>query len=431
MAETIQLPACSVPVIADVDIAVAGGSCTGVFAAVTAARKGARVAVIEPQNRFGGTCTAGQVCIWHSFFATDDKTQIVFGLSQEIVDRLNRRNLVEFWDKPNPHCYVNLNTEELCMELDEMVQEAHVMPFLHSRAVGVLKSDDGHLTSLIVASKDGLGVVKAKVFIDATGDSDIVRYAGGQLWRNDVMQTSTACVKVSQWPVGIATGKIIHEYAAKYNLPEGFIWGKKSVGSNTYMLAGTNIPNIDESTQAGLTASEIEGRRQMRAFMDIIAETGRPRPVIEALPSLVGIRETWHIRSLHQITTDELLSGKVFPDAAGKGTYRSDIHMRNPVGTLFRYLDGTQIFQSPYKPAETSRWRDESLPTPPYYTWPVRSQIPVGFDNLITAGRMIDADAGAYGALRVMINMNQSGETAGDVAFKSLDKNRPIHECWQ
>ena len=44
---------------------------------------------------------------------------------------------------------------------------------------------------------------------------------------------------------------------------------------------------------------------------------------------------------------------------------------------------------------------------------------------------MIDADAGAYGALRVMINMNQSGETAGDIAFKSLDKNRPIHECWQ
>ena len=156
MAETIQLPSMSVPVIADVDIVVAGGSCTGVFAAITAARKGARVAVIEPQNRFGGTCTAGQVCIWHSFFATDDKTQIVFGLSQEVVDRLNRRNLVEFWDKPNPHCYVNLNTEELCMELDEMVQEAHVTPFLHSRAVQILKADDGTLTGLVVASKDGI-----------------------------------------------------------------------------------------------------------------------------------------------------------------------------------------------------------------------------------------------------------------------------------
>ena len=44
---------------------------------------------------------------------------------------------------------------------------------------------------------------------------------------------------------------------------------------------------------------------------------------------------------------------------------------------------------------------------------------------------MIDADAGAYGALRVMINMNQSGEAAGAIAFKSLDKNLPIHECWQ
>ena len=50
----------------------------------------------------------------------------------------------------------------------------------------------------------------------------------------------------------------------------------------------------------------------------------------------------------------------------------------------------------------------------------LRSQIPVGFDNLITAGRMIDADAGAFGALRVMVNMNQSGEAAARLVLRAM-----------
>ena len=69
--EKITLPATAIPVLADVDLCVAGGSCTGVFAAVAAARRGVRVALVEPQNRFGGTAVASLVCYWHSFFTLD------------------------------------------------------------------------------------------------------------------------------------------------------------------------------------------------------------------------------------------------------------------------------------------------------------------------------------------------------------------------
>ena len=54
---TIIEPAKSIPVIGDYDIVVLGGSCTGVFAAVRAARLGARVAIIEQSGTFGGTAT--------------------------------------------------------------------------------------------------------------------------------------------------------------------------------------------------------------------------------------------------------------------------------------------------------------------------------------------------------------------------------------
>ena len=45
------------------------------------------------------------------------------------------------------------------------------------------------------------------------------------------------------------------------------------------------------------------------------------------------------------------------------------------------------------------------------------------FDNLLVAGRAIDADTGAFGALRVMVNCNQTGEAAGIAASIAADTN--------
>ena len=60
-AKTITTPASAIPVVHDTDICVVGGSCTGVFAAVRAARLGAKVAIVEKQNAFGGMATAANV----------------------------------------------------------------------------------------------------------------------------------------------------------------------------------------------------------------------------------------------------------------------------------------------------------------------------------------------------------------------------------
>ncbi|MCC5788254.1 MAG: FAD-dependent oxidoreductase [Opitutales bacterium] len=57
--ETIQEPSRDLPIISEVDVCVLGGSCTGVFAAVRAARRGLRVAIVEKSNRFGGVATNG------------------------------------------------------------------------------------------------------------------------------------------------------------------------------------------------------------------------------------------------------------------------------------------------------------------------------------------------------------------------------------
>jgi glycine/D-amino acid oxidase-like deaminating enzyme len=425
--EKISLAACSVPLLDQVDVCVAGGSCSGVFAAVRAAQAGCKVAIIEAQNRFGGTASASQVCIWHSLYAMDSRTRIIAGLTQEIIDRLSKRDAVTLEDKPNPSIYAILNTEELAIELDEMILENQVRPYLHSRVVQVWRDDSDKVAGVIFAGQGGLFAIKARVFVDATGDADLCAAAGLPLWRNPALQPPTACAKFSAWPqLRESLGKLIHDAAERYRLPEGMVWGSYSPAKNTYMLAGTKIPDLDLSAGAALTAAEIEGRRQLRAIQDLVAEAGYPRPVLEALPSLIGIRDTRHIHSLYRVSTDDILYGRDFPDVVARGTYRVDVHSQDPPGCRFLYLDGREIFISPHQNNSHTHWRDPSLPTPPFYQAPLRSMIPAGVDNIITAGRMIDAESGAFGALRVMVNLNQCGEAAGTVAAMAVSQDLPI-----
>ena len=71
--KTIWEPARQIPICWEGDICVLGGSCTGLFAAVRAARLGASVCVVEKQNCFGGMATAGLVNVWHSLYDFDDQ----------------------------------------------------------------------------------------------------------------------------------------------------------------------------------------------------------------------------------------------------------------------------------------------------------------------------------------------------------------------
>ena len=44
--------------------------------------------------------------------------------------------------------------------------------------------------------------------------------------------------------------------------------------------------------------------------------------------------------------------------------------------------------------------------------------------NLLSAGRMMQTDRGAFGAVRVMVNLNQTGEAAGVAAAMAAREQR-------
>ena len=87
-------------------------------------------------------------------------------------------------------------------------------------------------------------------------------------------------------------------------------------------------------------------------------------------------------------------------------------------------MDGRENLFRFGQPNVQRRWRPESDNNPTFYKIPYRSMLPKVHNNLILAGRMIDADEGAFGAIRVMVNTNQTGEAAGAAAWLSLDSGR-------
>ena len=72
------------------------------------------------------------------------------------------------------------------------------------------------------------------------------------------------------------------------------------------------------------------------------------------------------------------------------------------------------------------RWREEQDVDPTYYQIPYRSMVRREFGNLILAGRMISTDTNAYGAVRVMINLNQTGEAAGVAAAMAVRDDQHV-----
>ena len=71
---------------------------------------------------------------------------------------------------------------------------------------------------------------------------------------------------------------------------------------------------------------------------------------------------------------------------------------------------------------------DPNLPVPTCYHLPFKCLVPERYENIIAAGRMLNADQPSFGALRVMVNLNQIGEAAGVAAAISVDKGVSLQD---
>ncbi len=148
---------------ADYDLVVYGGTASGVMTAISAARNGATVALIEPTNHLGGMVTGG-------LGRTDFGNQkVVGGLAREFYERLGKAYGKPMEWLPEPHV-----AEEV---LDEMLGETSVTVVRKSRlreGHGV-ENNGGRIASITTEDGRKWG---AKTFADCSYEGDVMAQAG-------------------------------------------------------------------------------------------------------------------------------------------------------------------------------------------------------------------------------------------------------------
>lgn len=422
MPPVVSEPARLVSVCHEADLCVIGGSCTGLFAAVRAARLGLSVAVIEQQSILGGMATAAQVNEWHSTWDATGARRIIGGLTLELIDRLRRRGAVEDLH-PIHRGEFRFNSAELAVELDELAREHGVRVFLSARCVAAAHDSAGRLEAAILEDRSGRRAIRARYFIDASGDGSLLAAAGLSPSRPATLQP----VNLQAIVTGLEGVTDVERQAALrcaiaggYPADNGSPWPFTVPGAPALRnLFGARLHHFDAADADDHTRALQEGRRLHRAFLDALrsrrsAGSSSSAPALVSWAHALGVRQTRHAACLHRLTGEQLLAGHVFPDAIAQGTYPVDIHASD--GVVLRYLDGREERVSRAGDARWSRWRDETASTPGCYTVPYRSLVPHGAENLLVAGRLLDADSAAFGGVRVMVNLNQTGEAAGVAA---------------
>jgi ribulose 1,5-bisphosphate synthetase/thiazole synthase len=174
-----------IPIIFDVDVAIAGAGITGVFAAMASARDGAQTVLIERFGSLGGNI--GPAMITGGGLYNEADYTLPGGLSgipKEFIERLEAM----LGDLPRNNPNISNTVSYLALK---MMEQERVNLMLSAYAADPIV-DDGKVGGVFVETKSGRVAVKAKVTVDATGDASLAARASAPIIRHTEAKPSFA-----------------------------------------------------------------------------------------------------------------------------------------------------------------------------------------------------------------------------------------------
>ena len=161
------------------DVIVVGGGVSGSHAAIASAKTGAKTLLIEQFGFLGGSLTAMGVGPMMTFHNKAGK-QLVFGSPNEMVNRLKEKGASpgHILDGTGYCSTVTpFDAEMLKVVLEDMVREAGAEILYHTRLIDISK-EDNKIKSVFIHNRGGIQEIPATIFVDASGDSEIVKLSG-------------------------------------------------------------------------------------------------------------------------------------------------------------------------------------------------------------------------------------------------------------
>jgi hypothetical protein len=409
MANTVKVEGRDAPILVEADVVVVGAGSAGLAAAISAARAGARTALIERYGFFGGNASAawvGTICGLYRSTA-DGFDRVCRGFAGEWADSIAAMGLgggpIPF-KQTAVFLYVPWAYKLLADQ--SVTAEPNLIPLLHCTVTEVVRNGP-HLEAVVVGSKRGPLAVTGAIFVDASGDADVAHHAGLGTDMGGSGQRQFPSMQFLMQNVDVAAA-----YAAgldKLNellQTTGREWGLSRTGgavlptpragevygAMTRIGVDGHSPDMTDPFEA--TAAEIAGRAEAAKAGRFLIENmpGFEKAYFADTPTQLGVRETRRARGDYELTGEDVLGAARFDDAIACGAWPQEFHVE---GTETQYV-----------------WLDEGA----YYQVPYRSLLVQGVDNLLVAGRCISATHEALASTRVIAPSMAQGEAAGIAA---------------
>jgi len=419
---TIREPVRQTAVFGSFDVVVVGGGPAGLAAATAAARNGADVLIIERYGFLGGMGTAGGVTNFAGLFGLvhGETRQVVHGVADGLLDRVDRLGGL---NKPQQGLQGRITVRSydvstLKCAADDLLLSAGVKILFHAVAVDVVM-DDGAIVALIVETKSGRRAVRAKTFIDCSGDADLAARAGvpfetgdghgsglfpSMMFRVGGVDPERALAAIGEFK---AIDRLMNEAAGKgYSFPrEGAIVRPQKNPTewraNVTQLRNSDGQAMDATDALQLSDGEIDGRRQVQEYFRFMKNEvpGFENAHIVEIAPQVGIRETRRIGGLYSLSGEDIVSCADFQDTIGVNAWPMELHVAGKIEWGF-FPDGSRGFcQLPY-----------------------RMLVPNGVTNLLVAGRCASMDHEGQSAARASGACFAMGEAAGTAAAMVADR---------
>lgn len=418
----------------DVDVCVLGGGPAGVCAAISAARTGARVLMVEQFGCAGGMATMGLVGPFMTCYDAPGEEMIIRGLFGEIVDRLVERggaihpSVVRMgtpytsWITTGHDHVTPFDPEILKKLLDDMLAESGVQMLYHTAFLEPVM-EGNVVRGGLLHSKSGYSAVGCKVMVDCTGDGDAAFRAGAPCEKGNpatgASQPATLFFRISNVDSAALEADVqahLHTFhrengvnyrslhwrvsqaraAGDWSMDRVSIGIYKSVRDDEWCVNTSRIMGVDATDGESLTAGEIEGRRQVAEIMAFLRKyvPGCGDARLMSTASTLGIRESRHVQGEYRMDLDDVIQGHVPEDAILLCSNSVDIHGRfGPASNQYVTIEHGK-----------------------YYGVPYRCLVPLGVDGLLMAGRCVSATSEAAGAVRVMPPCMAMGQAAGAAA---------------
>lgn len=358
------------------DIIVVGGGIAGVSAAVSAARCGKSVLLIEKQVNLGGLATMGLIS-WYEPLCDGEGKQMIFGICEELIKlsiKYGFDSLDEKWggsgtNSREKRYATNYSPTIFSIMLDKFVMDNGVKLLFDTWATYPVM-EGKHCSGVIGETVEGRVFYEAQVVIDATGDAAICHRAGMPTVLGENFMT-------------YVTHAVDKEGAKKY-LTDGKMNTLRMWYGAGSTLEGVGHPEgmgkLKGETAEDVTAYVVTGKQMLfEKFKD------KPRDEfdISMLPTMPQFRT---IRRIVGAEDFNAIDGKKYEDSIGDtGDFRSmniGNHYQIPYGAL-------------YNPE---------------------------FDNILACGRIISAPKGdGWEVARVIPTCALTGEAAGKAAANAID----------